>query len=133
MIHELAEKLGIEIKFSEQKSLELFKDALSNGLGYLRGYNIEEDYSNIEYQSAKDKLGKPCYEDVLTQILKDGGSINFIDYEENGITTIHLEDVINNMPKVPLKTLLEVLEERGDAISADVILQTIIFGEVIYG
>lgn len=133
MIHELAEKLGIEIKFSEQKSLELFKDALSNGLGYLRGYDIEEDYSKKEYQQAREKLETPCYEDVLIQILKDGGSINFVDYEENGITTIHLEDVINNMPKVPLKTLLEVLEERGDAISADVILQTIIFGKVIYG
>lgn len=124
---------GIEIKFSEQRSLELFKDALSNGLSYLRGYDIEEDYSKLEYQQAKEKLNAPFYEDVLVQILEDGGSINFIDYESMSISTIHLEDVVNNMPKVPLNTLLEVLNDMGDAISYDVILQTIIFGEVIYG
>ena len=124
---------GIEIKFSEQRSLELFKDALSNGLSYLRGYDIVESYSNIEYRQAKEKLGNPFYEDVLVQILEDGGSINFVDYESDSINTIHLEDVINNMPKVPLNTLLEVLNDMGDAISYDVILQTIIFGEVIYG
>lgn len=124
---------GNEIKFSEQRSLELFKDALSNGLSYLRGYDIEEDYSKLEYQQAKEKLNAPFYEDVLVQILEDGGSINFIDYESMSISTIHLEDVVNNMPKVPLNTLLEVLNDMGDAISYDVILQTIIFGEVIYG
>lgn len=124
---------GIEIKFSEQRSLELFKDALSNGLSYLRGYDIVEDYSKLEYQQAKEKLNAPFYEDVLVQILEDGGSINFVDYESDSISTIHLEDVINNMPKVPLNTLLEVLNDMGDAISYDVILQTIIFGEVIYG
>lgn len=124
---------GIEIKFSEQRSLELFKDALSNGLSYLRGYDIEEDYSKLEYQQAKEKLNAPFYEDVLVQILEDGGSINFIDYESMSISTIHLEDVVNNMPKVPLNTLLEVLNDMGDAISYDVILQTIIYGEVIYG
>lgn len=124
---------GIEIKFSEQRSLELFQDALANGLIYLLGYNIDIDYSKKEYQQAREKLEAPCYEDVLVQILKDGGNLNFIDFEEDNLTTIHLEDVINNMPKVPLKTLLEVLEEKGDAISADIVLQTIIFGEVIYG
>lgn len=124
---------GIEIKFSEQRSLELFQDALANGLIYLLGYGIDIDYYKIEYQQAREKLEAPCYEDVLVQILKDGGTLDFIDFEEGNITTIYLEDVINNMPKVPLKTLLEVLEDKGDAISADVVLQTIIFGEVIYG
>lgn len=124
---------GIEIKFSEQRSLELFQDALANGLIYLLGYGIDIDYYKIEYQQAREKLEVPCYEDVLVQILKDGGTLDFIDFEEGNITTIYLEDVINNMPKVPLKTLLEVLEDKGDAISADVVLQTIIFGEVIYG
>ena len=71
----------MEIKLSTQESEEIFFNALCNGLGYMGGYGLEFEYSDKQYSEAKKKLDSPCFEDVLMQILRDGGKLTVIDVE----------------------------------------------------
>tara|TARA_R110000851_G_scaffold329247_1_gene500949 strand:- start:217 stop:591 length:375 start_codon:yes stop_codon:yes gene_type:complete len=122
---------GVKIVLSTEKSLELFHDALCNGLNYINSYGISVDWNNDEFKAAKSKLKTPCLEDILIQVLKDGNVINFAG--EDGTTDVTLEMVLERIPKVELDTLLTMIQEQGDALTADNIIQTVVYGEVIYG
>ena len=91
-----------------------------------------------DYKNAKEKLvvtSTPCYEDVLVQILKDGGLLTMKDIEGDGEMTqsIKIEDVYDRVQKTPIKFLLQMIEEQDDAETADVILQTVFFEDIIFG
>jgi len=133
-------KEGFKITLTAELSEELFHNALCNGLGYISGYGLTVDYSKKDYAAAKAKLvdtsefGGVCYEDVLLQILKDGNTISIVD-EEGGEDTVSitLADVHTRVQETPTDYLLQMINEDDDAVTADVILQTVFLGEVIYG
>ena len=133
----------MEIKLSKAESEEYFYNALCNALGsgYMRGYGLVLEVDQIEYSAAKDALklfeltSTPCYEDVLMQVLRDGGTLTFIDEEDedNSYPPITLTEVHERVSKTPLDHLLDMIKEDDDACTADVILQTVFFNDVVYG
>lgn len=134
-------KGGFTITLTPQLSEDLFYNALCNGLGYMcAGYGLAIDYSKKDYAAAKAKLvdtsafGGVCYEDILLQILRDGNTISLVD-EEGGEDTVSitLADVHTRVQNTPVDYLLQMINEEDDAVTADVILQTVFLGEVIYG
>ena len=124
---------NVMLNLSNKKCIEIFHSALCNGLGYISGYGISIDCDRDAYNDARAKLDSPAIEDVLIQVLKDGEVLKFIDGEGDETTEVNLEMVLERVPKVDLDTLMDMIEEQDDAITADVILQTVIYGEVQFG
>lgn len=131
----------MEIKLSKKESEEYFYNSLCNGLSYISGYGLEMKTNSLEYKKAATKLKelKPgetiCYEDVFMQILKDGGKLTLVDIENDGDMTksITLKDVHEKVSKTPLRYLNQMIEEQDDAITADCILQTVFYDDIIFG
>jgi hypothetical protein len=125
----------MQIILTPQESEEFFYNAICNGLSEMNGYGLEFKYNKDHYAQAKSKLTSPCFEDVLMQILRDGNTFGFEDVECDGEYSkqITLEDVHTKMSSVDPERLLEMKNETDDAGTADVILQTIMYGEVIFG
>lgn len=131
----------MEIKLTHAESETMFHTALCNGLGWISGYGLELKFGKDSYQTAKENLkGKSgegaaiCYEDVLLQILKDGGTLTLVDTEaDDEEYTITLQDVHDRVQKTEARFLIAMQEEQDDAETADVILQTVFMGEVIFG
>jgi hypothetical protein len=132
----------MKIVLTPQESEEYFFNALCNGLGYIQEYGLDIQYDEKEYKDAKLCLQslKPnetiCYEDVLMQILRDGGKLNLrdeeeqLDSEDNFVT---LEDVHERVANTPTNHLFDMIEGRDDADTADVMIQSVFLGEVIFG
>lgn len=130
----------MEIKLTSEESIEYFYNALCNvyGTGYWNGYGLEFSWDENDYKNAREKLNMKslAVEDVLLQILKDGKYITVIDIEGEGQYSrdISLQNIIDRVSKTPLKTLCEmVVFETDDTNTADVILQTVFFEEVVFG
>ncbi len=95
-----------------------------------------------DYEAACDKLKAEtnrtstiCYEDVLMQILRDGKKLSIIDLENGGdySVSIDLNDVHERVALTPLRHLMDSINENGDAVTADCILQSVFFKEVVFG
>ena len=131
----------MEIKLSNQESEEMFFNALCNGLSYISGYGLELMYDDSAYAAAKAKLKaydpevSPCFEDVLMRILKDGGELTLVDVECDGEYTrsVSMHQVHERVQRTPARFLLDMVEERDDAETADVIIQTVFFEDIIFG
>ena len=130
----------MNVNLTHTESEEYFYNSLCNGLGYVTsGYGLELDYVSSDYQEAKTKLKETnegiCFEDVLMQILKDGKKLTLIDIEgEDEMTrSITLEDVHDRVPLTPIDFLMEMINEQDDANTADVIIQTVFYNEIIFG
>lgn len=128
----------MEIKLTNKEAEEMFYNALCNGLEYVTsGYGFELKYSNKDYKKAKETIvangDSVCYEDVLMAMLRDGCKLSLYDEEGEEMYYIELEDVHDRMQIVPLRNILNMIEENDDAVDADVILQTVFFTEVIFG
>jgi hypothetical protein len=130
------------IILTPQESEEYFYNALCNGLGYVQQYGLDLRYDVNQYKDAKLRLQslKPnesiCYEDVLMQILRDGGKLNLFDEEEqldNEDNFITLEDVHERVAKTQTNHLLDMINENDDADTADVMLQQVFLGDIIFG
>jgi hypothetical protein len=128
----------MKILLEKEESEKIFHDALCNGhsLAYA-GLSI--DYSNEDYHKAKKSLQKNpnssiCLEDVWMQILRLGGKLTLLD-DEGGMEpkSIELKDVHEMVSKTELRHLIDAILEEGDATTAEVILQTVFYGEVIFG
>jgi hypothetical protein len=140
----MMDKKGFKITLTPELSEELFFNALCNGLGYMcTGYDLSIGYKKDDYKNAKAKLtdtsefGGVCYEDVLLQILRDGNILtieeNCSELEDTEIFAITLADVHARVQNTPVDYLMQMINEEDDAVTADVILQTVFLGEVIYG
>jgi hypothetical protein len=143
----------MKIIFTNEEAQQHFHDAMCNGLGYIAGYDLKMRYNQKHYDEAKSKLyayaksklrggkggalGIPeigiCYEDVLMQILRDGNELFLVDLNEATRHAITLQDVYDRLSKTPIRHLINLIEETDDAETADVMLQTIFLGEVVYG
>ena len=129
----------MKITLEKQESEEIFFNAMCNGLGYVTGYGLELDYKEEEYAAAKAAIKErgesPCIEDVLMEILKRGGGITLVDVELDGeyTSTITLKDVHERVAQTPAEHLLDMINENDDACTADVVLQTVFFQDIIFG
>lgn len=129
----------MKIILEKQESEEIFFNAMCNGLGYVTGYGLELDYKQEEYAAAKaalkEKGESPCIEDVLMEILKRGGGITLVDVECEGeyTSTITLKDVHERVSQAPANHILDMVNEQDDACTADVILQSVFFQDIIFG
>lgn len=129
-------KNGFKVTLTKELAEEMFHSALCNGLGFFESHGMELQYSDADYQSAKRKLKDPCFEDVLMQILKGGGVLRFEDIEGEGDQTKHItiKEVHERVVLTPLHHLNDMLEGNDDAITADIIIQSVCFeGEIIFG
>ena len=75
---------------------------------------------------------KPCYEDVLAEILESGGKLTVYDREDDKDHELTLEKLLNGWKKYAEDHNADDFDEY-DGVSADCIMQYAIFGEVIYG
>lgn len=127
----------MEIKLTPQESEAYFYNALCNavGTGYMNSYGLEMSFFNRDYLAAKEKLKDPCYEDILMQILRNGGKLTFVDNESEGDMTrsITLKDVHDRVQLTPASHLMDMANENDDVVTADVILQTVFFQEIVFG
>ena len=126
----------MEIKLTPQDSEKLFHTALCNGLGQISGYDMKLKYKRAEYDAAKEKLDQSniiCFEDVLLQILRDGGQLKMEDLAGDMDSIISLEQVHERVSKAPADSITAMINEQDDAITADDILQTVFWEEVIFG
>lgn len=126
----------MEIILTKKEAEDVFFNAMCNGLGYVcQGYDLQLDYNQNDYKEAKSKLPSPCFEDVLMQILRDGNNLTVIDIGCDGEYTksITLNDVHERVAKTPISHLMNMINEEDDAITADVVLQTVFFEDVIFG
>lgn len=129
----------MKIVLTPQESEEYFHNALCNGLDYvLSGYGLDLIYDERLYVEAKKVLQKErpdaviCYEDVLMQILRLGGGLNLYDENDEQDNIIVLEDVHERVATTQLDHLLDMIAERDDAVTADVIIQTVFFKEIVF-
>jgi len=102
------------------------------------GLSLEVDGNNA-YKKAKAKLEKEynstCYEDVLLQVLKGGGTLTMVDEENDGeyTRTITIKDVHDRVAMTPLSHLMDMINEQDDATTGEVILQSVFYEKVIFG
>jgi hypothetical protein len=125
----------MEIKLTKKESEEYFHNALCNGLSEMGGYGLTFDYVSSEYKKSREKLTNPCFEDVLMQMLRDGYKITFIDEECDGeyTSSIGMKEIHERVAKTPIQHLTDMINENDDAVTADVILQSVFFDAVIFG
>ena len=125
----------MKISLTPIESEDYFFNALCNGLHELGQYGIELDYIEDEYKLSRASLGPnaPCFEDVLMQMLRDGYKLAFTDTEAEETMFITINDVHAKVQTTDSRHLLDMISEQDDAVTADVILQTVIYGEVVFG
>lgn len=129
----------MKIILEKQEAEEIFFNAMCNGLGYVTGYDLELDFNEAEYKAAATKLKEsgtsPCFEDVLMQMLRDGNKITLVDIGCEGEYTrsITLKDVHERVALTPTSHLMDMINEQDDACTADVVLQTVFFEDIIFG
>lgn len=124
----------MKIKLNKQESIEYFHNALCNGLQQVHQYGISVDYDLDEYARAKLKVNQPPgYEDVLIQILKDGGVLKIEDSENGETAFIDIKNVYSRINNTPVKHIMDTALGYDDADTADAILQTVFFNEIVYG
>jgi hypothetical protein len=126
----------MKIELTPQESETYFHTSLCNALSYVEtGYGLELTYKESDYDAAKLKVENPCYEDVLMQILRDGGKLKLVDHECDGEFTksITLADVHDRVQKTDHRHLLDMINEQDDAVTGDVIIQQVFYDEVIFG
>lgn len=133
---------GVTLNLTPEKAEEVFYDSLCNGLGYFSGYGFSIDYTDEAYAAAKEqaKAKLPensvvCREDVLMEILRGGGTIEFIDNECGGAynRNLTLSMVHERVAKTPMSHLVDFFEGNDDATTADVVIQTVLFEEIVFG
>jgi hypothetical protein len=124
----------MKIKLNKKESLEYFKNALiNNDFMSITRYNLEKQ---AEYKIAKEMLDNGVdsirFEDVLIQGLLMGFNLELQDCSgDNHI--ISLDDVYKKVQKTNPHHLMNMVNGNDDSITADVILQTVVFGEIIFG
>jgi hypothetical protein len=129
----------MKITLTPQESEEYFHNALCNGLDYIQGYGIVLEIQKSQYEAAKQSLKakgvSPCYEDVLMEILRQNGKLKLKDIEGEGAmdAEITLADVHERVQQTPLTHLVSMINETDDAETADAIIQTTFYKEIIFG
>ena len=128
--------MEITIKTTQEEKLNIVHTALCNGLSFMQGYDLEFDIIGDKEQARKNlkEKGKDmCFEDFIIEVIRLDGDLQVKDYNDEQIHHLNLESIEENFDNIVSKHILDVINGHDDAITADCILQTLIYGEVIYG
>lgn len=155
-----SKKSEVSIRLTPEKSELFFHSALCDGIRELVSHGLEFTFDPMDYLKSKAQLvekinngaipvemerryyGKNgvtadsiCHEDLLMELLRGGGKLSVVDVEGGGNYTrsITMKDVHDKVQETPFRHLSDMIEENSDATTSDVILQTVFFGEVIFG
>ena len=92
-----------------------------------------KEYKKAKKTAKAEDGGEVCHEDILMQMLKNGNTLLAEDFNADETYTLTLESMYFQMSEVPANTLLEMINERDDADTSDIILQVCFIGEHTYG
>ena len=130
----------VSIKLTDGFKKEIIYNALCNGLGQLQCYGLELIFNDEDYTEAKKsyyertkKIAGACYEDILMEILTMGKHLSFLDNETDEIFHLSFELALSNLDKLEVERVIQLIDETDDGETADVVLQTCLFGEIIFG
>ncbi len=126
----------MKITATQEEKLNIVHTALCNGLGWMKGYDLEFHIIGDKEQARKNLKEKGvniCVEDLMIEVIKLGGNLQVKDYNDDEIHHLNLESIKENFDKIEAKHILDMNNEHDDAITADCILQTLIYGDVIFG
>lgn len=126
------------LNLTEKEMQEIFYNVLCDGLDYCSYFGSVSSCNKEDYATARKNFMMTnlsvCIEDVLLQILRDGGKLQYIDNEDESMNCqISMQDVYDRISLVPIDTLNDMINGEYDAETCDIILQTILFKEVIFG
>ena len=127
----------MKVTLEHHEAENICHTALCNGHG-LSYCGLEITYNQEEYKNAKESLQERgesiCLEDVWMNILRRGGTLTLIDNESGeDPSTITLQDVHAKVQDSPIQHLMDAINETDDGTTAEVILQSVFYGEVIFG
>lgn len=143
-------KFGITMNptITREGMLELFWDALCGGsIGF---GSVSLDCDNKLYEDARERVkilkaaspseyitgSSVCYEDVMTEVLRAGDELYYMEYgydDENSRVSFDLDHLMDNFENVEAYVLEQFLSEDYDSITTDSLLQCLLLGEIIYG
>ena len=126
---------------TQAEKQKLIYDCLVDGLPFFPGYGVGMDYTTKAYKAAIKTLkarmpeDRICREDVWAEIVANGGDLVFIDQEDDDkeIGRLNLANVEKHWDAIPHRFMAEYISENYDSNTTDCIIQTLIFGEIVYG
>jgi len=128
----------MKITLNKEEIQTVLEDALCNGgLSCLGDSGIELDYKKTDYIEHKET--GDCYETVLMKMLNNGKALSFIDEECDGEYSVDLtlklatERLTDITDKHLSDTVKRMLDEESDAEDGYVLIQFILYNEVIFG
>lgn len=125
----------MKIILTREESEHYFYCALCNIGNTLSGYGLKLDFNSEQYSQSRKRIKHdPCFEDVLMQMLKDGHSLSLLDIEGEDEYTraITLKEVHARVKNTPSEHLIDMAAGRDDGSTADAILQTVFFNELVF-
>jgi hypothetical protein len=139
----------MKIEFSKEDAEKILYDSFCNGgLTELYHCSIYIDFkinpNEINFANAKTRIKERgissiCLEDIYIEILKNGDTIIFTDYEGEELIELKLDDALNNFnslsdkEKIDLSKLIDDDNCSTDAWDCFNALQYALYKEVIYG
>lgn len=133
----------MQVTATLDEKLKMVYDALTTGMPYFVDYGFRLDYKNADYNKARKELqAQPrpkdelpiCIEDIQIQMVRMGLPLTFTDIEGEGDHTATLTTALieSNWSKVPMHTVASMSKD-WDADDADVLMQYLLWGEVVFG
>ena len=132
--------MKVELNIDDGRLYDIFCNAMYS-TGELQVVEEEWDKINEYWQSPLNEDGRvgnptPCYEIKMWEYIKAGKSIAFFDeYQEQfcELSWYRVTDGTATMAKDYDWHFMNIITEDDDATTADVWLQCVLFGEVVYG
>jgi len=129
--------MGTAIKLTAEESKGFFIDALCNGMNQMNHYGLEWVIDENQYKSARMQFGDAdsvYFESVIMKMLEMGYTISLKDLNDGGYdSTISLDDVINRVNLTPSNHIMDMMNGEDDSTTADAIIQSVFYKEVIFG
>jgi hypothetical protein len=130
--------MEISIKLTSEESKKFFYNALCNGMHQMKYYDLAWVIDVNQYNAARELVTGGeygvCREDVIMKMLEMGYTISLKDLNEDGHdATIGMEDVINNVQLAPSGHLMDMINQNDDADTADAIIQSVFYKDIIFG
>lgn len=130
----------MKLTLSEKEKTELLVTAIQYLGESLQVWEHLIDLDDKEYKSAKVKLIKntqlSCQEDILAYMILKGKGITLVDDNDHDIKMLFDKKLFNkNFGKCNPLEVIKLIDDSGnyDFYTTDSVLQSLIFGEVMYG
>ena len=132
----------MKIILNDNEVKHIIHDAFCNSTGVYGALKIT--YDDVDYEEAKKALkenkepslfGSGCIEDVWLKMLEMGKTLYLVDWEcmeKEAFNYESIKEKLNSGDGHLAKMIMESLEEEGDSITADNLLQYMVYGDIVY-